>query len=71
MSQLNLLQTFTNEELARQELPINPIISAILDFCEYSIGTDFNASDKSRLKRKNKKKEIAKEFVLSFNTLSR
>lgn len=71
MSQLNLLQSFTNEQKQRENLPINPTIASILDHCEYVIGVDFNASDKSRLKFKNRKREIAREFTEALTTLNR
>lgn len=35
---------------------LNPTISAILDYCEYSTRGDFNQADKARLKSKNRKR---------------
>jgi hypothetical protein len=50
---------------------LNGGLAAILDYCEYSIRSDFNMGDKQKLKNKNRKKEITEEFTKAFTTLSR
>ena len=48
----------------------NPL-TAILDYLEYLIRTDFNVNDKSTMLRKNRKSEINKELRATLTTLSR
>jgi hypothetical protein len=71
MSQLKLFQRYTEEEDFRAKLDLNNSLSAILDYCEYSIHGDFNVNDKQKFKSKNRKKEISEEFIKAFGSLSR
>jgi len=56
MSSLNTFQKYSEAEDLRTKIPLNPAINAILDYCEYSIRIEFNQSDKSKLKNKNRKR---------------
>jgi hypothetical protein len=71
MNQIDYFKRYTEEEKFRSHHVINHNISVILDYCEYSIGSEFNVNDKEKLKSKTKKKEAPKEFMEAFTTLSK
>lgn len=72
MSSLNVFQGFVDMETIRAKLDFPNPISAILDYCEYSIRMDFNLSEKHNyLSKKSRKNEIPKELVTALVTLSR
>ena len=55
MSSLNIFQQFVDKEVMRDKMELTNPMTAILDYLEYLIRTEFNINDKAHLLKKNRK----------------